>query len=76
MMDFIFGFYILQIAAVIVLILLGYFIYDRRVHHKHDENVPTGFERTDEINVDPITKVKTRVYYNPSTGERYYKVEK
>jgi hypothetical protein len=40
------------------------------------EKVPAGFEKTDEINIDPVTNEKTRVYYNPQTGERFYKKEK
>ena len=33
---------------------------------------PPGFERTDEINIDPTTGVRQRVWYHPQTGERYY----
>lgn len=76
MMEFVIGFYLLQIAAVIALILLGYFIYDKRANRNHGDKVPKGFERTEEVNVDPISEEKTRIYYNADTGERFYKKEK
>lgn len=73
MMEFIIGFYVLQIIGVILFILLGYFIYDKRFNHNHGEQVPNGFKRTEEVNVDPISREKTRIYYNAETGERFYK---
>lgn len=73
MMEFIIGFYVLQIIGVILFILLGYFIYDKRFNRNHGEQVPNGFKRTEEVNVDPISREKTRIYYNAETGERFYK---
>ncbi|MEH6906972.1 hypothetical protein [Neobacillus drentensis] len=70
------AYYGLQVIAVIVFILLGVFIYDKRFKGRQGEKVPAGFEKTDEINIDPITNEKTRVYFNPQTGERFYKKEK
>ncbi|WP_391118949.1 hypothetical protein [Psychrobacillus sp. L3] len=70
------GMYIVQIIAVIACILLGYFIYDKRFNRNHGTEVKEGFERTEEVNLDPVTGEKTRVYYNPKTGERFYKKEK
>lgn len=75
-MKFIIGYYILQIVIVILCILLGYLIYDKRFKRNHGVKVPDGFQPTDEINIDPVTGEKTRVYYNPETGERFYKKEK
>ncbi|MDM5360537.1 hypothetical protein [Peribacillus sp. ACCC06369] len=75
-MKLIIGYYILQIIIVILCILLGYFIYDKRINRNHGVKVPDGFQSTDEINIDPVTGEKTRVYYNPDTGERFYKKEK
>ncbi|OCA81599.1 hypothetical protein A8F94_22280 [Bacillus sp. FJAT-27225] len=72
-MEFVAGFYLLQILAVIVLILLGYFIYDKRYKSNNSSQVPPGFNPTDEVNIDPVTGEKTRVYFNPETGERYYR---
>ena len=69
-------YYGLQVIAVIVFILLGVLIYDKRVKGRQGEKVPAGFEKTDEINIDPVTNEKTRVYYNPLTGERFYKKER
>lgn len=71
----IFG-YSIQIIFVIVCILLGYFIYDKRFSQNHGLDVPKGFHSTEEINIDPVSGEKTRVYYNPETGERFYKKEK
>lgn len=73
MMEFVIGYYVLQIVAIIVFILLGYFIYDKRVNRNHGDKVPNGFERTEEVNIDPLTNEKTRIYYNTETGERFYK---
>lgn len=70
------SFYGVQIIAVIVFILLGVFIYDKRFKSRQGEKVPAGFEKTEEINIDPVTNEKTRVYYNSQTGERFYKKEK
>jgi flagellar basal body-associated protein FliL len=70
------SFYGVQIIAVIVFILLGVLIYDKRFKSRQGEKVPAGFEKTEEINIDPVTNEKTRVYYNSQTGERFYKKEK
>lgn len=70
------GIYALQIIAVIVCILLGYFIYDKRFKRNHGKEVPRDYEPTEEVNLDPVTGEKTRVYYNAKTGERFYKNEK
>ncbi len=75
-MKFVIGFYFIEIIFVIICILLGYFIYDKRVNRNHGIKIPEGFQSTDEINIDPVTGEKTRVYYNPVTGDRFYKKEK
>jgi len=75
-MKFVIGFYVLEGIIIIICILLGYFIYDKRFNRNHGTKVPDGFQLTNEINIDPVTGDKTRVYYNPDTGERYYKKEK
>ncbi|ALC90756.1 hypothetical protein AM500_13890 [Bacillus sp. FJAT-18017] len=72
-MEIIIGFYVLQALGAIVLILLGYFIYDKRYKNNQGSKVPPGFIATDEINVDPVSGEKTKVYFNTETGERYYK---
>lgn len=73
---FVIGIYIAEFLAVIVCILLGYFIYDKRFNKNHGLKVPNGFVSTEEINLDPVTGEKMRVYYNPETGERFYRKEK
>lgn len=74
-MTFVIGYYALQIIIIIVCILLGYFIYDKRFKRDHSIKNTDGFQRTEEINIDPVNGEKTRVYYNPETGERIYKKE-
>ncbi|MEH7118960.1 hypothetical protein V7128_16325 [Neobacillus vireti] len=75
-MKFVIGFYVLEGIIIIICILLGYFIYDKRFNRNHGTKVSDGFQLTNEINIDPVTGDKTRVYYNPNTGERFYKKEK
>ncbi|MFJ7954567.1 hypothetical protein ACIQZG_24000 [Lysinibacillus sp. NPDC096418] len=67
---------IFQISIALVCILLGYFIYDKRYNRNHGKEVPKGFEVTNEVNLDPVTGGKKRVYYNAETGERFYRKEK
>ncbi|WP_433944180.1 hypothetical protein [Paenibacillus sp. SN-8-1] len=75
-MKFVIGYYILEGIILFVCILLGYFIYDKRFNRNHGVKVPNGYQSTEEINIDPVTGEKTRVYYNPVTGERFYKKDK
>lgn len=75
-MELVIGYYVLQVVIIIVCIFLGYFIYDKRFKHNHGTKIPHGFQYTEEINIDPVSGEKTRVYYNPDTGERFYKKEK
>jgi tetrahydromethanopterin S-methyltransferase subunit D len=67
--------YVVVAAGAAIIIVLSYLIWDKR-YKSGSEEIPAGFERTDEVNIDPVTKVKTRVYYNAGTGERMYLVEK
>lgn len=78
-MTMIFGisiYIIFQIVVVLICVLLGYFIYDKRYKRSNRMEVPKGFEKTDEVSLDPVTGEKIRVYYNTETGERFYKKEK
>ena len=78
-MTMIFGisiYIIFQIVVVLICVLLGYFIYDKRYKRSNRMEVPKGFEKTDEVSLDPVSGEKIRVYYNPETGERFYKKEK
>ncbi|MCJ8008553.1 hypothetical protein ACFFF5_08040 [Lederbergia wuyishanensis] len=69
------GFYGLQIIIVIILIIGSWFIWDRRFKTKHGQKVPDGFVRTKEVSIDPTTQKRLVVYFNPDTGERFYKEE-
>lgn len=75
-MKFVIGYFVLEVIIIILCILLGYFIYDKRFNGNHGEKVPDDFQPTEEINIDPVTGEKTRVYFNSDTGERFYKKEK
>ena len=74
-MIWIIGFYIIQFLILIVLIIGSWFIWDRRFKTKHGRQVPNGFIRTDEISIDPSTNKRLVVYFNPESGERFYKEE-
>lgn len=69
------GLYGLQIIIAIILIFGSWFIWDRRFKTKHGQKVPDGFVRTKEVSIDPTTKKRLVVYFNPNTGERFYKEE-
>ena len=75
MMEWILGFYGIQLIVLIVLIFGSWFIWDRRFKEKNDKEVPKGFVRTNEVSIDPTTKKRLVVYFNPETGERMYKEE-
>lgn len=74
-MNWVIGFYSIQIIILLVLIFGSWFIWDRRFKVKHAKQVPEGFIRTNEIIIDPTTKKRLVVYFNPETGERFYKEE-
>ncbi|GEB35482.1 MULTISPECIES: hypothetical protein [Brevibacillus] len=66
---------IFQVVLLLVLLILSK-IKDKRLHEDHGEEIPPGFEWTNEVNIDPVSQEKRRVYYNPKTGDRYYRIEK
>lgn len=74
-MKWIFGYFGLQIVILLILFIGSWFIWDRRFKTKHGQEVPEGFVRTNEVSIDPTTKKKLVVYFNPDTGERFYKEE-
>ncbi|WP_042478442.1 hypothetical protein [Bacillus ndiopicus] len=75
-MKWVIGFYSIQFLILIILIIGSWLIWDRRFKTKHGSQVPKGFIRTNEISIDPITNKKLVVYFNPESGERFYKEEK
>lgn len=74
-MEWILGFYGVQLLVIIVIAVGSWFIWDKRFKNKHGQSVPKGFERTNEVSIDPTTQKKLVVYFNPETGERFYKEE-
>ncbi|CAI8723149.1 hypothetical protein ACFYU8_00045 [Brevibacillus sp. NPDC003359] len=74
-MIYILYYIVFQILLFITLLIISK-IKDKRLHADHGEIVPPGFESTNEVTIDPVTQEKRRVYFNPKTGDRYYKVEK
>ncbi|PAQ13653.1 hypothetical protein CD798_14725 [Bacillaceae bacterium SAOS 7] len=74
-MAWVISFYGVQLLLLLVLILGSWFIWDRRFKTKHGKDVPQGFIRTEEVSIDPTTGKKMVVYFNPETGERFYKEE-
>ncbi|OZI12732.1 hypothetical protein CEW92_05065 [Bacillaceae bacterium SAS-127] len=74
-MEWVISFYGVQLLLLLVLIFGSWFIWDRRFKTKHGKDVPQGFVRTEEVSIDPTTGKKMVVYFNPETGERFYKEE-
>ena len=58
-----------------VLIVISLLFWNSRYRNNHGRDIPYGFERTEEVTVDPIDGKKYRVYYNAKTGERFYHEE-
>jgi hypothetical protein len=69
-------FYILILIITIAFAIFTYVFIDKRYRKNHGTDVPPGFEKTEEIIIDPSDGRKLRVYYNRKTGERYYYEEK
>jgi hypothetical protein len=68
------GWQVVSFLVIIVLAVLSWLYYDKR-YKKSEIKVPTGYIWTEEISIDPSTGKKERVYYNPDTGDRFYKEE-
>jgi hypothetical protein len=63
------------VAIVIVGIVIALFGWDRyRGNRKPAENASAA-QPTDEVFIDPETSRRTRVWYNPTTGQREYRAE-
>ncbi|MGG3800387.1 hypothetical protein [Metabacillus fastidiosus] len=75
-MEWVIGFYGIQFLILIILIIGSWFIWDRRFKTKHGGKVPKGFVRTNEVSIDPSTNKRLVVYFNPESGERFYKEDK
>lgn len=64
--------YIFVEVAVLILAIISYIFWNNRYRKNHGSVIPNGFEKTEEVTIDPTTNKKLRVYYNPTTGERFY----
>lgn len=71
----VFGIYAFLVAGFFILAAISIIFLDRRYRKNHGKNIPEGFEKTEEINIDPRNGKKLRVYYNPNTGDRFYHEE-
>ena len=74
-MNIIFGIYSFVGAGILIFAVISLILWDKRYLKNHGLNIPTGFEKTEEISIDPSNGKKFRVYYNPKTGERFYHEE-
>ena len=67
--------YIIVELGILVLALLSYVFWDNRYRKNHGTKIPPGFEATNEVTIDPKTGKRLRVYFNPTTGNRFYHEE-
>ncbi|MGE5422874.1 MAG: hypothetical protein ACM3QW_06400 [Ignavibacteriales bacterium] len=58
----------------IIIALLSWFIWDKRYRGNRNSypHLPEGYEKTDEVFIDPVNGKRQRVYYKAETGERLY----
>jgi len=70
------SFYFLIQMCIVILAVISFIIWDKRYRKNHGLDVPEGFEKTEEITIDPSDGRRLRVYYNSRTGERFYHEEK
>lgn len=59
------------LAIVIVFAIVGYFVWDRRYRGREGGS----FKATGEVFRDPTSGKMTRVYEDPTTGQRQYREE-
>jgi hypothetical protein len=62
------------LAIVIVGIVIALFGWDRYRGNRNSAAASPA-QPTDEVFVDPETGKRTRVWYNPATGQREYRAE-
>ena len=63
------------IAIVIVGIVFALFGWDRYRGNRRSGAQASAAQPTDEVFMDPETGKRTRVWYNPATGQREYRTE-
>lgn len=59
------------LVVVIIVAIVGYFVWDRR----YRGGVQGSFKPTGEVFRDPSSGKMTRVYEDPTTGQRQYREE-
>lgn len=64
--------YLLVLILVAAIAFQGTAWYRRHRLQQKNQAAPSGFEPTSEIHIDPTTGIRQRVWYNPTTGERFY----
>lgn len=74
-MGIVIGLYIFFQLGFIIFAVISSITGDKRYKAKPGSKILLGFEKTDEITVDPNNGKRFRVYYNPSNGERVYHEE-
>jgi hypothetical protein len=62
---------LVALVVVIVVAVVGYFVWDRRYRGREGGS----FKPTGEVFRDPTSGKMTRVYEDPSTGDRQYREE-
>jgi hypothetical protein len=70
------NFYIFFEISIVIFAIITYVFWDKRYRKNHGSDIPEGFEKTEEITIDPSDGKRLRVYYNSRTGERFYCEEK
>jgi hypothetical protein len=70
------GIFIFVQISIVIFAVIAFVIWDKRYQKNHGSDVPVGFEKTEEITIDPSNGRRFRVYYNSITGERFYHEEK
>ena len=70
------NFYFIFQICMVILVVITYVFFDKRYYKNHGSGIPDGFEKTEEITIDPTDGRRLRVYYNRRTGERFYCEEK
>ncbi len=64
--------YLVIELGILILAFLSYVFWDKRYRKNHGTQIPSGFEETKEVTVDPKTGKRLKVYFNPTTGARFY----
>lgn len=72
MMKFILYYFLFQLVILAIFLLLSK-IKDKRYKNDLNKDIPEGFQKTDEVSIDPVSGKKLIVFYNNDTGDRIYR---